>query len=134
MATLTTAPADGGEAMALDIATGVIALTAGPDGAGPASLAWPLGLSAWMRRHGAGPAEVVATIGALRSAVLEVGGLDAASEPVPLPVADPTVKAVNGAIYLAGLIRRAAAAREVPVDSVIDAAVARIGHGIALTA
>jgi hypothetical protein len=120
--------------MARDIAIGVVALTAGPGGADPASLAWPFGLSAWMRRHGAGPAEVWAAIGALRSAVLGACGLDVASEPVLLPMADPTVQAVNGAIYLAGLIRRAAAVTDTSCQAVIDAAADRLAHALALTA
>jgi hypothetical protein len=121
-------------ALARDIAQGVVSLTTGPDGADPASLAWPLGLNAYMRRHGAGPAEVVGILAALRVAVLEAGGLDPATEPRPLPVADLTVQAVNAAVYLAGLIRRAAVATGSGPDAVVDDALSHLAVDVALSA
>lgn len=126
-----------GAGLAREIALGLVALASGPDGAGgaePTSLAWPLGLSVAMRRHGARPADVVATLAALRAAVLETSGLDRATEPVPLPVADLTMQAVTAALYLVGLIGRASAVTGEPPVAVIEGAVALLSTDVALTA
>ena len=64
-------------------------------------------------RHGAEPSQ-----GAARAA-----GLDAGSEPVPLRVADPVLFVLNLAVYLDGLVERAARALGVSRGDAADAAV-----------
>jgi len=70
----------------------------------PASLSLSFGLSAWMKRFGLGLDETVSTILNLRTALLTVSGLDTASEPVPLRVADRVMFVLNLAVYLDGLL------------------------------
>jgi len=70
----------------------------------------PFGLTATMARHGAGAEDVIEAILALRSAVIAASGLDPTTEPVPLVVGDPKVAVVNLAVYLRGLLDRAATA------------------------
>ncbi len=70
----------------------------------------PFGLTATMARHGAGAEDVIEAILALRSAVITAAGLDPTTEPVPLVVGDPKVAVVNLAVYLLGLLDRAATA------------------------
>ena len=44
----------------------------------------------------------------LRAALLEVSGLDERTEPVPLLVADPVAAVISLAMYMDGLLQRAA--------------------------
>ena len=88
-----------------------------------ASLSLSFGLSAWMKRFGLGLDETVDTILSLRTALLSVSGLDAASEPVPLRVADRVILVLNLAVYLEGLLGRAARALGVSPGEAADAAV-----------
>jgi len=93
-------------AAVLDLLGAVAAETSEP-AAGP-SLLLPWGLTLAMVRHHAGPVELLAALLAARSAVLGSSGLDARSEPVPLPVPDAVIAATNTGRYLVGLVRRAA--------------------------
>ena len=70
----------------------------------------PFGLTASMARLGAEPEDVVEAILTVRRIVIATAGLDPTSEPVPLVVGDPRVAAVNLAVYLQGLLDRAATA------------------------
>ncbi len=88
-----------------------------------ASLSLCFGLSAWMKRFGLGLDETVNTILNLRTALLSVSGLDAASEPVPLRVADRVMFVLNLAVYLDGLLGRAARVLGVSPGEAADAAV-----------
>ena len=88
-----------------------------------ASLSLSFGLSAWMKRFGLGLDETVDTILSLRTALLSVSGLDTASEPVPLRVADRVILVLNLAVYLEGLLGRAARALGVSPGEAADAAV-----------
>ncbi len=81
------------------------------------------GLSAWMKRHCVGLEETVDAILRLRTALLSVSGLDASSEPVPLRVPDRVVFVVNLAVYLDGLLGRAAGVLGVTPGEAADAAV-----------
>ena len=79
---------------------------------GPAEeedLSVPLGLSAWIVRAGIGLPDACDALLDLRSALLEVSGLDRRTEPVPLAFGDPrlALRTVGG--YLFGLVGRAAA-------------------------
>ncbi len=59
------------------------------------SLSLSFGLTAWMKRYCLGVDETINTVLRLRAALLSVSGLDAASEPVPLRVADRVVFVLN---------------------------------------
>jgi 4a-hydroxytetrahydrobiopterin dehydratase len=66
------------------------------------------GLSAWMRRCSVGFEEAWAGVTILRAVLVEAGGLDQATEPVPLRAADAKTALVNMTVYLHGLVSRAA--------------------------
>jgi len=93
--------------------------------AGPleGSLGLCFGLSAWMKRYCVGLDETVDAILRLRSALVSVSGLDEASEPVPLRVTDRAVFVLNLAVYLDGLLGRAAGVLGVTPGEAADAAV-----------
>ena len=74
----------------------------------PASLSLCFGLSAWMKRFGLGLDETASTILSLRFALLSVSGLDAASEPRAAACTDRVMFVLNLAVYLDGLLARAA--------------------------
>ena len=80
--------------------------TFGPRPPGGPDLALELGLSAWMRRAGAGTEEAVPALWALREAVLGTGGFDRAVAPVPLTGHGPRQDTLTLASYLAGLLSR----------------------------
>jgi len=90
------------------------------------NLTLELGLSLWMHRTGTDLAEVTSALLAVRDALLEASGLDRASEPVPLLAGDAKTAALALAIYLDGLIDRAACRAEVTRDTAVDAALALI--------
>jgi hypothetical protein len=109
----------------IDFASEVLHCVARLSGGGQvaASLSLSFGLSAWMKRFGLGLDETVDTILSLRTALLSVSGLDTASEPVPLRVADRVIFVLNLAVYLEGLLGRAARALGVSPGEAADAAV-----------
>ena len=109
----------------IDFASEVLHCIARLSGVGqvPASLSLSFGLSAWMKRFGLGLDETVSTILKLRTALLTVSGLDTASEPVPLRVADRVMFVLNLAVYLDGLLGRAAGALGVSPGEAADAVV-----------
>ena len=109
----------------IDFASEVLHCVARLSGGGQvaASLSLSFGLSAWMKRFGLGLDETVDTILSLRTALLSVSGLDTASEPVPLRVADRVIFVLNLAVYLDGLLGRAARALGVSPGEAADAAV-----------
>ena len=76
-----------------------------------------------MKRHGMGLDETVRTVLEIRAALLAVPGLDAASEPVPLRVPDRVMFVLNLAVYLDGLLGRAARVLGVSRGEAADAAV-----------
>lgn len=87
------------------------------------SLGLCFGLSAWMKRYGVGLDETIDAMLRLRSALVSVSGIDATSEPVPLRVSDRSVFVLNLAVYLDGLLGRAAGVLEVTPGEAADAAV-----------
>ncbi len=87
------------------------------------SLSLPFGLSASMKRHGLGLDETISAELAVRAVLLEVAGMDAASEPVPLRVPDPVMFVLNLAVYLDGLLGRAARLLGVSRGEAADVAV-----------
>jgi hypothetical protein len=79
-----------------------------PDDLAHDALTVTFGLSAWMRRCSVGFEEAWAGVTMLRAALLKVGGLDRATEPVPLRAGDARTALVNMTVYLDGLVSRAA--------------------------
>lgn len=95
------------------------------DDVGGDALSLPLCLSLWLRRSGADLAGALHGLLGLRSTLLEVSGLDAASEPVPLTGGDERRSLLNLSIYLHHLIGRAAAAAGIDPVDLVDSAVGR---------
>ena len=71
------------------------------------SLTLPLGISVWLARSGIAPEDACGVLRRLRTAFLEVSGLDRRTEPVPLVGGDPRQSVVTLARYLDGLVARA---------------------------
>ena len=99
------------ERFALEAAHGLAELD--PEDLAPGNLTLPLGLSVWMRRGQVGLDDARRALCALRRALLEASGLDERTEPVPLVVADPVAATISLALYLDGLLSRAAASASV---------------------
>jgi len=72
------------------------------------NLSVPLGLSLWMRRGRIRVETARDAMLELRAALLRVSGLDERTEPVPLLVADPAAATISLAVYMDGLLQRAA--------------------------
>jgi hypothetical protein len=117
-------PATETEPVGIEFASDVVGCIVRLSREGPAagSLSVPFGLTAWMVRNGAGVEDAIDTVLRLRAAVLAVAGLDAATEPVPLRVADSVMFVLNLAVYLDGLVGRAARALGVSPGEAADAA------------
>ena len=80
-----------------------------PSGQTQADLGCELGLSAWMRLTGTELEEVPSHLWAIRQAIIEAGGLDAATEPTPIGGRSPRLDLLNLVSYLGDLVARAAA-------------------------
>ena len=94
---------------------------------GPNSqLALRFALSAWIRQAGLEVPEALRVFAALRAAILEVGPLDADTEPIPLIARSADVAVINWAIYMAGLLHRAEAAGDLDVDLVVERTIRRL--------
>lgn len=89
-------------------------------------LALELGLTAWMRLGGAGPAEALAAMRAARTAILEVADIDPASEPLPLIGVSTKADLLNWAVYLADLVRRAARSSRCDTTLIVERTVRRV--------
>jgi hypothetical protein len=90
-------------------------------------LSLELGLSVWMRRHDIAFDDCRAAMLAIRASLLEVAGMDAETEPIPLYGHSPEVDVANFAVYLADLFIRAS---EV-VDCEVPQVVGRVGEHLA---
>ena len=101
-----------------------------PSGQTGVDLACELGISAWMRRTDTSLEAAPGRLWAIRQAVLEVGGLDAATEPIPMGARSPRLDVLNLVIYLGGLVDRAAAHRRCDRGDIIALALERpVLHG-----
>jgi len=79
-----------------------------PEDLSHGNLTVPLGLSLWMRRGRIGVETARDAMLELRAAVLRASGLDERTEPVPLLLADPVAATISLALYMDGLLQRAA--------------------------
>jgi hypothetical protein len=98
----------------------------GPD---QTDLSCELGLSLWMRQTrtpicDAGPAML-----ALRSALVEVSGMDLATEPIPLFGVDPRLDVLNLGAYLRRLMARATARANCDAALLVDRTLDRLRGG-----
>ena len=89
----------------------------------------PFGLTAAMARRAAPVRAVVDALLLLREAVMAAGGIDPATEPVPLVVAEPDVAAVSLVAYLRGLVERAAAVSGTSREAVADGVLRHLAAG-----
>jgi hypothetical protein len=90
-------------------------------------LSLELGLSVWMKRNGIAYDDCRAAMLAIRASLLEIAGMDAATEPVPLYGLSPEVDVANFARYLAELFIRASEAVECEIPVVLG----RVGEYLA---
>jgi len=79
-----------------------------PEDLGHGNLTVPLGLSLWMRRGRVRVETARDAMLELRAAVLRASELDERTEPVPLLLADPVAATISLALYMDGLLQRAA--------------------------
>jgi hypothetical protein len=82
-------------------------------------LSLELGLSVWMKRNDIAYDDCRAAMLAIRASLLEVAGMDAQTEPVPLYGHSSEVDVANFAAYLADLFVRASAAVECELPLVV---------------
>ena len=115
-------------------------VTSAPTGFGPAllsglaelgpvdpfsgDLSLELGISVWLRQSGTSLVEARGRLQEIRRVILEVCGLDPATEPVPLVGRSPRLDVVNLVAYVGDLLRRAAPAGA--LRSVIEQVVAEL--------
>jgi hypothetical protein len=86
-----------------------------------------LGLSVWMQRNAIADDDCLSAMLAIRAALVEVAGLDAQTEPIPLHGRSPEADVATFATYLADLFVRASAAVECELPHVIG----RVGEHLA---
>jgi len=97
-----------------------------PDDLTDGNLTLQLDMSTWLRRSGLDLTEAVQAMLDVRDALVDVGRLDARTEPVPLLAGDARTAVLSLAIYLDGLVRRAAGAVGVSRRSVVEQALERL--------
>jgi hypothetical protein len=94
-----------------------------PEDLSGGNLSLVFALSAWLRLNDLDISEGCAALFGLRRALVEVSGLDASSEPIPLMAGDSRTGLVGLGAYMHGLIRRAAAQARRPAQLVVEEAV-----------
>jgi len=83
-------------------------------------LSLELGISVWLRRSGTSLMDARGMLLEIRQLIIEVCGLDQATEPVPLVGRSPRLDVVNLVAYVGDLLRRASADAGSSVRSVVD--------------
>jgi hypothetical protein len=118
------------ESPAQDFAATVIRGLAalGPCGPTEADLTLELGLSLWMNHAGTDLHAARATMLAIRHVLLEVGGMDSDTEPVPLLGLAPRLDALNLAAYLGDLVIRAARSAQCEPALIAERAIEHLGR------
>jgi hypothetical protein len=89
-------------------------------------LSLELGISVWMRRSGTSLLDARSLLLELRPLILEVSGLDPATEPLPLVGRSPRNDVVNLVAYVNGLLRRASASAGCSVNRVVAGVIAQL--------
>jgi hypothetical protein len=90
-------------------------------------LSLELGLSVWMARQGIADDDCRSAMMAIRAALLEVAGMDAETEPVPLYGHASAIDLANFAAYLTDLFIRASRA----IDCELPLVAGRVGEHLA---
>jgi hypothetical protein len=90
-------------------------------------LSLTLGLSLWMHRSGTNLEEARTTMLELRALLLDVGGMDRRTEPIPLLGRSERVDVLSLAAYVGDLLLRAAATARCEPEEVAQKVVARLG-------
>lgn len=80
-------------------------------------------LSAWLRTSRIGVVHACSSLLALRVALLEVSGLEKASEPIPLLAGDPKSSLTTLAFCVHGLVHRAVAHTERTAEVLVEEAI-----------
>jgi len=81
-----------------------------------------LGVSYWITHSHTRLDQAVPTMLAMRDALIEASGLSIATEPVPFWGVKPRVDVLNLAVYLRGLITRAAVEAKCGVEDMVERA------------
>jgi hypothetical protein len=89
-------------------------------------LSLELGISIWLRTSGTSLVRARSSLLEIRAVILEVCGLDPATEPIPLVGRSPRSDVVNLVGYISELLRRASAGLERGVDAIVEAVVAEL--------
>jgi len=89
-------------------------------------LSLELGISVWLRRSGTSLMEARGMLLEIRHLIIEVGGLDQATEPVPLVGRSARLDVVNLVAYVGDLLRRASSEAGCTVGSVVDRVVVEL--------
>ena len=97
-----------------------------PEDLSQGNLTVPLGLSLWMRRGRIRVETARDAMLKLRTALLRASGLDEKTEPVPLLVADPVAATISLALYMDGLLQRAARMTETSRTDIATRALALV--------
>ncbi len=89
-------------------------------------LSLELGISVWLRRSGTSLMEARGMLLEIRQLIIEVCGLDQATEPVPLVGRSARLDVVNLVAYVGDLLRRASSEAGCTVRSVVDRVVVEL--------
>ena len=89
-------------------------------------LSLELGISVWLRRSGTSLMQARGMLLEIRRLIIEVCGLDRATEPVPMVGRSPRLDVVNLVAYVGDLLRRASSEAGCTVRSVVDQVVAEL--------
>jgi hypothetical protein len=89
-------------------------------------LSLELGISVWLRRGGTSLLEARGTLLEIRELIIEVCGLDRATEPVPLVGRCPRLDVVNLVAYVGDLLRRGSYEAGYAVRVVVERVVAEL--------
>jgi hypothetical protein len=93
-----------------------------PEDLHPGNLTLELGLSLWMRRTRSDLRGVRDALLKVRGALLEAGGLDRQTEPIPLLAGDDRTAVLSLALYIKGLVNRAAHSAQRSRREIVEAA------------
>jgi hypothetical protein len=89
-------------------------------------LSLELGISVWLHRSGTSLMEARGTLIEIRRVILEVCGLDPATEPVPLVGRSPRLDVVNLVAYIGDLLRRATTVAGCSIGTVAERVIAEL--------
>jgi hypothetical protein len=98
-------------------------------GSDQSDLCCELGLSLWLRQTGTVIADAGPAMLAMRSALVEVSGIELATEPIPLVGVDPRLDVLNFGAYLRRLMARASARANCDAGFLVERALDRLRSG-----